>query len=307
VQALQAAGHVVAVTGDGVNDAPALKRADIGIAMGRSGTDVAREAADMVLVDDHFATIVDAIEVGRAVYDNIRRFVIYVFNSNVAEAAPFALTLASRGLVPLPLTIMQVLAIDLGTDMVPAIGLGAEPANPGVMARPPRSRRESLVSPGVLALAFCWYGLLEAIAGLAAYFFVNWRHGWPALALAPAGSDVYRQATTAVLAAIVASQAGAVLGCRTQVASLFSVGLLSNRLVLWGLGVEFTLLLALVHVPAFGRIFGTVPLEWPVWAFVLICGPLILMLDEARKAMVRRRQALSDRSPRIDRGQSGSA
>ena len=288
VQVLQAAGHVVAVTGDGVNDAPALKRADIGIAMGRSGTEVAREAADTVLVDDHFATIVDAIEEGRAVYDNIRRFVVYVFNSNVAEAAPFALTVLSRGMVPLPLTIMQVLAIDLGTDMVPAIGLGAERADPGVMARPPRNRRERLLSPGVLALAFCWYGLIEAVAGLTAYFFVNWQHGWPAAPLAPAGTDIYRQATTAVLAAIVSSQIGAVLGCRTRLASLRKVGLGSNRLVLWGIVSEIALLLALVYLPLLQVLFGTVPLAWIDWAFIAIWAPIVLVADEARKALERR-------------------
>ncbi len=288
VQALQAAGNVVAVTGDGVNDAPALKCADIGIAMGRSGTDVAREAADMVLVDDHFATIVDAIEEGRTVYDNIRRFVTYVFNSNVAEAAPFALTVLSRGMVPLPLTIMQVLAIDLGTDMVPAIGLGSEPAAPGVMARPPRSRQKRLLSPGVLALAFCWYGLLEAVAGLTAYFFVNWQHGWPAIPLAPAGTDIYRQATTAVLAAIVSSQIGAVLGCRTRLASLREVGLGTNHLVLWGIVTEVTLLLALVYLPSLQHLFGTAPLAWIDWGFILIWAPIVLVADEARKALERR-------------------
>jgi magnesium-transporting ATPase (P-type) len=137
VSVLKEMGHIVAVTGDGVNDAPALKKADIGVAMGMTGTDVAKEAADMILTDDNFASIVNAVEEGRAVYANIRKFAVYVFNSNMAEAIPFVVMLFSRGLIPLPLTVMQVLAIDLGTDMVPAIGLGAESPEAGVMDRPP--------------------------------------------------------------------------------------------------------------------------------------------------------------------------
>lgn len=146
VSNLQEMGEVVAVTGDGVNDSPALRKANIGVAMGIAGTDVAKEAADMILTDDNFASIVHAIEEGRAVYSNIRKFLLYILNSNMPEAVPSALFLFSRGAIPLPLTVMQILTIDLGTDMLPALGLGTERPEKGVMDQPPRNQKEPLLT-----------------------------------------------------------------------------------------------------------------------------------------------------------------
>ena len=188
VSTLQEMGEIVASTGDGVNDAPALKKADIGVAMGVTGTDVAKDAADMILTDDNFASIVAAIEEGRTVYSNIQKFLIYILNSNLPEAVPSALFLFSRGAIPLPLTVMQILTVDLGTDMMPALGLGSEKAEPGIMDKPPRARNAHLMSRTVLWKAFAWYGLIASIISSGAYFFVNHLDGWPTHGLATSGS-----------------------------------------------------------------------------------------------------------------------
>lgn len=290
VSALKDQGEIVAVTGDGVNDAPALKRADIGVAMGIAGTDVAKEAADMILTNDNFASIVDAVEEGRAVYANIRKFAMYVFNSNMAEAVPFVFFLFSGGRIPLPLTVMQVLSIDLGTDMVPAIGLGSEAPEAGLMQRPPRSQREPLLTSGILVRALLWYGMIESVASMAAYFFMNWLNGWPGVPLAPEGSLVYRMATTMTLAGVVATQVGAVFGCRTERESIFRIGFFTNRLVLIGIAVELVLLSLLVYAPFLHGVFNTAPIGLREWAFVFAWTPVIFLADELRKAFLRWRE-----------------
>lgn len=293
VTALQEMGEIVAVTGDGVNDAPALKKADIGVAMGITGTDVAKEAADMILTDDNFASIVAAIEEGRAVYSNIRKFLLYILNSNAPEAVPNAVYLLSGGAVPLPLTTMQILTIDLGTDMLPALGLGTEPPEETIMDQPPRDPNERLLNRRVLVKAFLWYGLMASIVAMAGYFLVNMLAGWPGIPLAGLGNDgdpVYIQATTMTLAGIIFAQIGQVMNCRTETTSVFRIGLFSNRRILIGIVFEVVLLVILTTFPPLQGVFHTAPLAWQDYAFLCCIPPVVIAIEEVRKAWLRRRE-----------------
>ena len=286
VEGLRRKGHIVAVTGDGVNDAPALKRADIGIAMGISGTDVARESADMVLLDDNFASIVSAIEEGRAVYANIRKFLTYILTSNIPELVPYLAFVVFR--IPLPLTIIQILAVDLGTDMLPALALGAERPDPEGMRRPPRARTERLLSWPLLARAYLFLGLLEAMTAMAAFLFVlrvgGWHYGDALDKLDP----LYLQATTACLAGIIVTQVINVFLCRDERRSSFSFGLESNRLIILGVTVETALMLGIVYTPWGQTVFGTAPLPAGAWLFMLPFAVAMFMLEETRKLVARR-------------------
>jgi magnesium-transporting ATPase (P-type) len=286
VEALIKKKHIVAVTGDGVNDAPALKCAHIGIAMGITGTDVAKQAADMVLMDDNFASIVSAVEEGRAVFQNIRRFLTYVLVHNVAELVPFLAFALFR--IPLPLTPIQALAIDMGTDSLTALGLGVEPPDPQNMRLPPRPQTEKLLSWPVASRAYLFLGLLEAAAAMAAFFLVLFGGGWNYGQSLAANDQLYLSATTACLSAIIVMQIVNVFLCRSSIRSVFSMSLFSNRLIVWGVILEIVMALAINYTSAGNWLLDTAPVPGGLWFLMIASGVGMLALEELRKWIIRK-------------------
>jgi magnesium-transporting ATPase (P-type) len=313
VSLLQASGEVVAVTGDGVNDAPALRKADVGISMGITGTDVSKEAADIILTNDNFGAIVLAIEEGRAVFDNIRKFMSYIFASNVAEIFPFLVS-AYIPTIPVALKVRQILAIDLGTDILPAVALGTELPEGGIMARRPRRRDERLLDNRLLLRAFLWLGMIEAVLcyiGFISVYAISGHLDYIGLTLPgwlagisvgerivfPSGpANLELLAATVYHAGVVMCQAGNVFACRSESRYASRLGLASHKYLWFGLAAEIVGILVMVYWPPLARLMEHYPIPAQYWA-LLVTFPIILFsADWVNKRIIPRRKSLQSLS-----------
>jgi Ca2+-transporting ATPase len=285
VKVVKKSGEVVAVTGDGANDAPSLKEADIGVAMGVSGTDVAREAADIVLLDDSFESIVKAVESGRAIYENIRKFIVYVFSHNWAELIPYMLY-ALLG-IPLPLLVVQVLAIDLAIDVIPSLALSQEPPEAGIMQEPPRSLRERLFTAKVFLRSF-YVGVIIAIGAMFGCLSAWMAGGWHLGMALPSDSPVYVKGVTMTFAGIVVAQLGNVIACKTSKVSVFKTKLSTSKWILLGIVAQLSILSFLIYVPLMQSFFGTTALGLEDWTFLASLALIVVFAEEIRKFFSRR-------------------
>jgi magnesium-transporting ATPase (P-type) len=246
----------------------------------------------LILTDDNFATVVTAVREGRRVYANVREFVFYIFAHAIPEVVPFLVFALSGGLVPLPLTVLAILAIDLGTETLPALALGREPAEPGLMDRPPRPRAQGVIDGAMLVRAWLFLGLISAALAMLAFFFTLTRAGWSPGDATGTGSPLhhaYLEATSATFLAIVVCQVGTAFAARTERVSLQSVGVLSNPMLLWGIAFELVFAAAVVYVPLLQTLFRTESVSIDTLLLMLPFPLIVWGADELRRWAIRKR------------------